>query len=277
MRPTVAEIGRRGIDFRGVLYAGLMLTQGRAQGARVQLPFRRPRDPGAPAAAARATCWNCCGRPPRAASCRRPRSGGPGAAVGVVMASRGYPASASKGDVITGLERVRGLPARCEVFHAATKATVDGAVVTSGGRVLTVTGLGRYVCRGAAPGRTREWREITFEGEQHRSDIALRAEKWEAERRRRRRAGPAGTRGGRDERAAAGGDPDGVPVGRGGHGSGGQGAGVARHPLRDERPLRPSRSGSGARVLAERRVPRSQGDHRRGGQSCRAARGWSPR
>ncbi len=97
--------------------------------------------------------------------------------MGVVLASRGYPASASKGDVIHGLEHARAL-ADVEVFHAATRAT-DAGVVTAGGRVLTVTGLGDTF----AEARARAYAgvaQIGFEGEQHRSDIALRAEKWEA-------------------------------------------------------------------------------------------------
>jgi phosphoribosylamine--glycine ligase len=100
-----------------------------------------------------------------------------GAAVGVVMASRGYPVSSSKGDVITGLEKVSGRDG-VEVFHAAT-ALSDERVVTSGGRVLTVTGLGDTF----AQARARAYgavAEIEFDGAQHRSDIALRAEKWEA-------------------------------------------------------------------------------------------------
>ena len=76
VRPTVAELVRRGIDFRGVLYAGLMLTAERAQGARVQLPLRRSGDPGPAAPARVATCWSCCGRRPPAASCLPPRPGG---------------------------------------------------------------------------------------------------------------------------------------------------------------------------------------------------------
>ena len=51
-RPIVAAMARRGRPFHGVLYAGLMIGAGRAQGARVQHPLRRPRDPGGAAAAA---------------------------------------------------------------------------------------------------------------------------------------------------------------------------------------------------------------------------------
>ena len=95
------------------------------------------------------------------------------------MASRGYPASSSKGDVIAGSDKARGLGS-VEVFHAAT-GRVDGQLVTTGGRVLTVTGLGDTF----AEARARAYAgvaEIKFAGEQHRSDIALRAEEWEKQR-----------------------------------------------------------------------------------------------
>jgi phosphoribosylamine--glycine ligase len=180
VRPTVAELRRRGIDFRGVLYAGLMLTAG---GPKV-LEFNcRFGDPETQAllprlqsdllelllAAAQGESL------PARAEWRE------GPAVGVVMASRGYPASSSKGDVITGLEKVWGCGG-VEVFHAATSRS-DSDVVTAGGRVLTVTGLGDTF----AEARVRAYgavAAINFEGEQHRTDIALRAEKWEAGLRR---------------------------------------------------------------------------------------------
>jgi len=93
------------------------------------------------------------------------------------MASRGYPASSSKGDVISGLHEVRAIDG-VDVFHAATRA-VDNEVVTTGGRVLTVTGRGDTF----AEARARAYAgvaAISFPGEQHRTDIALRAEQWEA-------------------------------------------------------------------------------------------------
>jgi phosphoribosylamine--glycine ligase len=91
-------------------------------------------------------------------------------ALGVVLASAGYPDAPRKGDAI------HGLPARepdCHVFHAAT-AMDGGEVVTNGGRVLTVTALGHNV-------RTAQRRaydiveRISFEGMQYRRDIGHRA------------------------------------------------------------------------------------------------------
>jgi phosphoribosylamine--glycine ligase len=175
VRPTVAELQRRSIDFRGVLYAGVMLT---AEGPKV-LEFNcRFGDPETQALLPRLESdllellWAAAlGEAlPAAAKWR------PGAAVGVVMASRGYPASSSKGDVITGVDKVRGVDG-AQVLHAAT-GRAEGQLVTGGGRVLTVTGLGDSF----AEARARAYEgvaKIAFAGEQHRSDIALRAEEWE--------------------------------------------------------------------------------------------------
>jgi phosphoribosylamine--glycine ligase len=175
VRPTVDEIAERGIDFRGVLYAGLMLT---ANGPKV-LEFNcRFGDPETQAIIPRMRSdllellW---------AAARKealpPVEWHEGAAVGVVLASKGYPASSSKGDVIEGLEEATALDG-VEVFHAAT-ARRNGDLVTSGGRVLTVTGTGDSF----AQARSRAYagvEAITFDGAQHRSDIALRAEQREA-------------------------------------------------------------------------------------------------
>jgi phosphoribosylamine--glycine ligase len=92
-------------------------------------------------------------------------------AVTVVMAAAGYPESPRKGDVIRGLERVEGLEG-VEVTHAGT-ALRDGKIVTAGGRVLNVTALGTT----AAEARARAYEAvglISFDGAQHRRDIAAR-------------------------------------------------------------------------------------------------------
>jgi phosphoribosylamine--glycine ligase len=167
-QPIVDELRRRGTPYHGILYAGLMLT---SAGPRV-LEF------------------NCrFGDPETQAVLPRLRSdlvalleaavtpgGLEGAepewsedwAVTVVLASGGYPGSYSTGDEISGLD---GLDA--DVYHAGT-ATVDGALVTAGGRVLNVTGLGADAA--AARRRAYEAAErISFAGKQMRTDIAARA------------------------------------------------------------------------------------------------------
>ncbi len=180
VRPTVGELVKRGIDYRGVLYAGLMLT---SHGPEV-LEFNcRFGDPETQALLPRLDSdllellWAAAnGEPlPEAAQWSR------GAAVGVVMASRGYPASSSKGDVITGVEKAWGLDG-VEVFHAGTGRTPDCRLVTAGGRVLTVTGLGDTFAEARAHAYEAV-AAIDFEGAHFRTDIALRAEEWESKRR----------------------------------------------------------------------------------------------
>jgi phosphoribosylamine---glycine ligase len=170
-QPIVDELRRRGTPFHGVLYAGLMMTP---EGPRV-LEFNcRFGDPETQAVL------------PRLRSdvldllLGATRQGGLAGvepewsrdwAVTVVMASRGYPASSSKGDEIHGLEPAASLDV--EVLHAGT-AERDGKIVTAGGRVLNVTGIG------STPAEARERayeaaERITFEGRQMRTDIAARA------------------------------------------------------------------------------------------------------
>ena len=166
-QPVVDELARRGTPFHGVLYAGLMLG---SQGPKVlefnvrfgdpetQVVLPRLRsdllalllaatEPGGLAGAQ--LDWD-----PRAAVC-------------VVLASRGYPASSSSGDVISGLD---ALPPGAEAFHAGT-AERDGDVVTAGGRVLGITALGddRASARAAAYAAADM---IAFDGSKRREDIA---------------------------------------------------------------------------------------------------------
>jgi phosphoribosylamine---glycine ligase len=167
-QPIVDELRRRGTPYHGVLYAGLMMT---GAGPKV-LEFNcRFGDPETQAVLPRLRSdllelLEAATRP----------NGLDGVeitwsdewAVTVVLASRGYPESSSKGDVIRGLDEVDA-----EVLHAGT-AERDGEVVTAGGRVLNVTALG------TTPGEARDRvyaaaEKIEFDGKQMRRDIALRA------------------------------------------------------------------------------------------------------
>jgi phosphoribosylamine--glycine ligase len=95
----------------------------------------------------------------------------PRAALGVVMAARGYPDEPRKGDVVEGLDRIGALPGK--LFHAGT-TTRDGKVVTAGGRVFCAVGLG-----GTVQAAQREAYALVdavrFEGVQVRRDIGYRA------------------------------------------------------------------------------------------------------
>ncbi len=93
------------------------------------------------------------------------------AALGVVTASAGYPASASKGDVINGLDA--NFPDNVKVFHAGT-AINDNHIVTAGGRVLCITGLGETVTQ-AQQEAYEAIKHINYEGMFYRKDIGYRA------------------------------------------------------------------------------------------------------
>ena len=176
-QPVVDELRRRGSPYHGVLYAGLMMT---AEGPKV-LEFNcRFGDPETQAVLPRLRSdlldlLEASTRPGGLEHAEPEWSSE--WAVTVVLASAGYPESSSKGDEISGLRPSDSLDV--EVLHAGT-ADVDGKLVTAGGRVLNVTGIG------ATPGEARERaygaaERIRFEGKQMRTDIALRAvEKVEA-------------------------------------------------------------------------------------------------
>ena len=169
-RPVVDLLASRGVPYHGVLYAGLMIT---ADGPRV-LEFNcRFGDPETQAVLPRLDSdllELCAAASERGGLAGAEADFGDDWAVTVVLASAGYPASSSKGDVIKGLEAAAEL---AEVTHAGT-AERDGEIVTAGGRVLNVTGLGPD----PAAARERAYEaasRIEFEGMQIRRDIAARA------------------------------------------------------------------------------------------------------
>ena len=169
--PVLAELARRGTPFHGVLYAGLMLDGDDVSVLEFNVRFGDP-ETQVVLPRLRSDLLE--------ALDRAVDPGGldglelewdPRAAVTVVLASRGYPASSSSGDVITGLDDV---PPDVEIVHAGT-AERDGAIVTAGGRVLNVTALGKEVetartCAYAAADL------VEFDGRQLRRDIAAHME-----------------------------------------------------------------------------------------------------
>jgi phosphoribosylamine--glycine ligase len=165
---TLKGLRADGLDYRGVVYAGLMINRDGVFVIEYNVRFGDPEtqailpvvdvdlgDLLARAAAGdlgrtsvvNASCWAAC----------------------VVMASGGYPGPYEKGKVITGLEKAAALDG-VTLFHAGTKVDGEGALVTSGGRVLGVTGVGhslREAQRRAYDGCAL----VEFEGKHMRRDI----------------------------------------------------------------------------------------------------------
>lgn len=139
IRPALAEMSRQGAPFRGVLYAGLMVT---ADGPKL-LEFNvRLGDPEAQALLPRLHSDLL---PAFLAACDGELSAfdvrwRPEASVAVVLAARGYPNEPLHGGVIGGLDVAAGISG-VQIFHSGTRR-MNGALIADGGRVLTVCGLG---------------------------------------------------------------------------------------------------------------------------------------
>jgi phosphoribosylamine---glycine ligase len=164
--PTLLELRRRDVDYRGVLYAGLMLT---ADGVKVLEYNVRFGDPECQVVVPRLEtdlARHCLEVSEGSVS---PARFGRDACVTVVLATEGYPASTRTGDVIIGLDAAARVPG-VEIFHAATAR--DGAdLLTAGGRVLDVTATAPSL--GEARARAYEAvGHISWPGMQYRTDIA---------------------------------------------------------------------------------------------------------
>ena len=169
--PTLAALGSRGRPFTGLLYAGLMLTADGPMVVEFNCRFGDPETQAVLPVSVLSGSFTelvgtlARGEPlPRDVTCVAR-----GAAVTTVVAAQGYPEKASTGAPIR-------IPADLEdilVFHAGTSRDSAGRLVTSGGRVLGVTGLGESFEQ--AQRRSREAAErIEFEGKHFRSDIGWR-------------------------------------------------------------------------------------------------------
>ncbi len=170
--PTVDALRRDDIDFRGVLYAGLMLTHAGPKVLEFNVRFGDPEcqplmtrlkgdlgdilyRTGAGTLADAEIDWD-----PRVSCC-------------VVMASRGYPEKPETGFPITGIDEAEAMD-DVFVFHAGTKKNDAGEVVTSGGRVLGVTALGETL-EDARARALAACDVIHFEGKHVRRDIGAGA------------------------------------------------------------------------------------------------------
>jgi len=171
MIPTVQAMEKEGRLFKGVLYAGLMINGDEAKVLEFNARFGDPETQ--PIMARLDTDLIEIIEAILAGSLAKiDIKWKPDSAVCVVMASGGYPGSYGKGNVITGLDKAAERSG-VVVFHAGT-ALRNGAIVTDGGRVLGVTGLGPVVAA-AIDNAYAGVREITFEGAHFRRDIGARA------------------------------------------------------------------------------------------------------
>jgi phosphoribosylamine--glycine ligase len=171
IRPTLVAFTREGLDYRGVLYIGLMLTPTGPSVVEFNVRFGDPEcqvllplletDPIK-------ILWDCANGVLDPAACRlRPHF-----AATVVIASYNYPASPRLGDAIT-LPPVASLPAGVDILHAGTKRNADGVLVTSGGRVLSVVATAPTL-RAALANAYRACDRIQIPGAHFRRDIGAR-------------------------------------------------------------------------------------------------------
>jgi len=168
LAPMIAEMAARGTPFVGLLYAGLALTD---HGTRVIEFNARFGDPETQVLIPLL-------KTPLATLLHKAATGKlegttldwkDDSAVTVVLAAEGYPASPKNGAVITGFSTIENV----QIYHAGTSVTEQG-VVASGGRVLTVTGIGEDLTEA----RNRAYRaisQISLTGSFYRTDIALNA------------------------------------------------------------------------------------------------------
>jgi len=168
--PVLAELAQRGAPFVGLLYAGLMMTVDGLRVLEFNCRFGDPETqsvlPLVEGDLLQALAAAAAGELEGVGLATRPE-----AAVTVVLAAGGYPAEGDRGSAISGVDEAEATGAL--VFHAGT-ALQGGRLVTNGGRIFGVTGLGETVAdaRGAA---YRAADLIEFEGARRRDDIALAA------------------------------------------------------------------------------------------------------
>jgi phosphoribosylamine--glycine ligase len=171
LKPIVKGMAEEGMPYKGVLYAGIMVCDGVPKVLEFNARFG---DPETQPILMRmkgdvVPILEACIRG-NLSQCRIEWDSRP--SVCVVMASRGYPGNYEKGKVIEGLEEVDRMK-DVFVFHAAT-ASDGGRVVTSGGRVLGVTGLGEGIPE-AIETTYQAVKKISWEGAHYRTDIGRKA------------------------------------------------------------------------------------------------------
>lgn len=172
VRPMLREMAHRGTPFRGVIFAGLMLTPNGPKLIEYNVRFG---DPEAQALLLRLTSDLLPALKALAGDTldATPITFSDKASISVVMAAEGYPAKAMTGAVITGIEDANALP-NVTVFQAGTQKNALGQLVVAGGRVLAVCALGTTV-KDAQENAYAGIKAITWSGAQYRTDIGARA------------------------------------------------------------------------------------------------------
>ena len=173
--PIAWRMARDGIAYRGVLYAGLMLTEDGPMVLEFNARFGDPEAqvvlPMLDGSLADALLGCAAGDRGMMERSVAPRAG---AAVGIVVASEGYPDAPVAGPRISGAEPSSAADdGAVLVFHGGTRRHADGGYETSGGRVVTVVGRGAD-SEAARDEAYRAVADVTLEGGQFRTDIALR-------------------------------------------------------------------------------------------------------
>ncbi|WP_338602190.1 phosphoribosylamine--glycine ligase [Saccharopolyspora sp. SCSIO 74807] len=171
VQPVVDELAERGTPFSGLLYAGLALTSAGPQVIEFNCRFGDPETQAVLALlhTPLAGLLDAVARGELAE--QPPLEWEPGTAVTVVLAAEGYPGRPRLDDVLTGGDAIG-------VLHSGTRRREDGAVLSAGGRVLSVVATGEDL----ESARTEVYRrvaEVHLPGSHHRTDIALRAARGE--------------------------------------------------------------------------------------------------
>ncbi len=169
IQPTIWGMRAQGIDYRGVLYAGLMLTESGPRVLEFNCRFGDPETEVVLPMLDSDFLELCIATAQGKLAEVPPLRWHSGACVSVVMASGGYPGSYQTGYPISGLD---DLPAESMVFHAGTTSE-NGSINTAGGRVLAVTARGDSI-QTARDLAYEYCQRISFEGAIYRQDIALR-------------------------------------------------------------------------------------------------------
>jgi phosphoribosylamine--glycine ligase len=171
VQPTVDELAARGAPFSGLLYAGLALSSDGPQTIEFNCRFGDPETQSVLALLRTPMAGLLYAVATGTLAEHPPLEWADGAAVTVVLAADGYPGVPRAGDVLTGAE-AEG------VLHAGTRRREDGAIVSSGGRVLAVVGVGDDL-HGAREDAYRRLSGVHMTGGHYRTDIGLAAENGE--------------------------------------------------------------------------------------------------